>query len=86
MSSKPNENRQQARKRPVNLTLNPELVEQAKAYSENLSATVETLLTQFIVAQRSAQRSDRQEADACTAQWNVFCGAVGSFAEEHTPL
>lgn len=77
---------QPARKRPVNLTLNAALVEQAKAYSENLSATVETLLAQFIVAKQSAQRSRQQEANACSAQWNAFAGAVGSFADEHTTL
>jgi antitoxin CcdA len=77
---------QHARKRPVNLTLNAALVEQAKTYSENLSATVETLLTQFIVAQQVARRSRQQEADACSAQWNAFCGEVGSFADEHTTL
>jgi post-segregation antitoxin (ccd killing protein) len=75
-----------ARKRPVNLTLNASLVEQAKTYSENLSATVETLLTQFIVAQQNAKRSRQQEAQACSAQWNAFNGAVGSFADEHTTL
>ncbi len=75
-----------ARKRPVNLTLNADLVEQAKTYSANLSATVETLLTQFIVSQQNAQRCRQQEADACSAQWNAFNGAVGSFADEHTTL
>ena len=34
---------EQSRKRPVNLTLNEALVAQAKAYTSNLSATMETL-------------------------------------------
>lgn len=77
---------QPARRRPVNLTLNAALVEQARTYSENLSATVETLLTQFILVQQNAQRSRQQQADVCSAQWNAFCGAVGSFADEHSTL
>ena len=35
---------EQSRKRPVNLTLNEALVAQAKAYTSNLSATMEALL------------------------------------------
>ena len=34
---------EQSRKRPVNLTLNEALVAQAKAYTSNLSATMEAL-------------------------------------------
>lgn len=34
-----------SRKRPVNLTLSEEVVASARRYSDNLSATVETLLT-----------------------------------------
>lgn len=75
-----------ARKRAVNLTLNASLVEQAKTYSENLSATVETLLTQFISAQQSARLQHQQEANACAAQWNAFNATAGSFADEHTTL
>ena len=35
------------RKRPVNLTMNEALVAQAKAYTNNLSATMESLLADF---------------------------------------
>jgi antitoxin CcdA len=77
---------EQSRKRPVNLTLNEALVAQAKAYTSNLSATMEALLSDFVVSQQQLQRSRRQLADTCAADWNAVHAAVGSFADEHTTL
>ena len=74
------------RKRPVNLTMNEALVAQAKAYTNNLSATMESLLAEFVVSQQSAQRNRQRVADACAADWNAVHGAVGSFADEHATL
>ena len=37
-----------ARKRPVNLTLNEDLVSQAKSMTANLSGVVESLLSEFV--------------------------------------
>ncbi len=76
----------QSRKRPVNLTLNEALVMQAKAYTSNLSATMEMLLTDFVASQQQAQRSRQQLADTCAADWNAVHAAVGSFADEHSTL
>ena len=39
-----------ARKRPVNLTLSEALVTQARAYTDNLSATMEMLLADYVAA------------------------------------
>ena len=75
-----------ARKRPVNLTLNEALVAQAKAYTSNLSATMESLLTEFVTSQQQAQRSRQQVADTCAADWNAVHAVVGSFADEHSTL
>lgn len=77
---------EQSRKRPVNLTLNEVLVAQAKAYTSNLSATMEALLSDFVASQQQAQRSRQQLADTCAADWNAVHAAVGSFADEHTTL
>lgn len=74
------------RKRPVNLTLSEGLVEQARCYSENLSATVENLLVQYVQTQQRADIERRKNAHACAAQWNAFNDQVGSFADEHTTL
>ena len=75
-----------ARKRPVNLTMNEALVAQAKVFTNNLSATMETLLAEFVEAQQSAQRNRQQVADRCAADWNAVHAAVGSFADEHSTL
>ena len=74
------------RKRPVNLTINGALVAEAKAYTNNLSATMESLLAEFVVNQQSAQRNRQRVADACAADWNAVHAAVGSFADEHSTL
>ena len=74
------------RKRPVNFTLNEALVEQAKAYTSNLSATMEALLTEFVALHQQAQHSRQQLADTCAADWNAVHAAVGSFADEHSTL
>ena len=75
-----------ARKRAVNLTLNEALVTKAKSYTDNLSATLESLLSEFVATQQSAQRKHQQEADVCVADWNAVHDAVGSYADEHTTL
>ena len=74
------------RKRPVNLTINEALVAQAKTYTSNLSATMESLLAEFVVSQQSAQHHRQRVADACAADWNAVHAAVGSFADEHSTL
>ena len=51
-----------------------------------LSATMESLLAEFVATQQSAQRKRQQEADVCVADWNAVHDTVGSFADEHTTL
>ncbi|MCX7231878.1 MAG: type II toxin-antitoxin system CcdA family antitoxin [Burkholderiales bacterium] len=51
-----------------------------------MSATVETLLAEFVAKQLSAQRNRQHVADACAADWNAVHAVVGSFADEHTTL
>lgn len=75
-----------ARKRPVNLTLSEGLVAQAKTYTDNLSATMESLLADFVASQQQAQLTRQQTADVCVADWNAVHAAVGSFADEHSTL
>ena len=73
-------------KRPVNLTLSENLVAEARNYTSNLSATLETLLTEYVVSRKMEQLSRQQMADTCAADWNAVHGAVGSFADEHSTL
>ena len=75
-----------ARKRPVNLTIDEALVTQARAYTNNLSATMESLLAEFVVAQQGMQRDRQRAADACAADWNAVHASIGSFADEHSTL
>jgi post-segregation antitoxin (ccd killing protein) len=74
------------RKRAVNLTLSEGLVSQAKAYTNNLSATMEALLTNYVIQQQQTKVSRQQMADACAADWNAVYASVGSFADEHSTL
>ncbi len=74
------------RKRAVNLTLSEGLVAQAKTYTNNLSATMEDLLTTYVVQQQQARVSRQQLADAAANDWNALHAAVGSFADDHSTL
>ncbi|MDO5693998.1 MAG: type II toxin-antitoxin system CcdA family antitoxin [Pseudomonadota bacterium] len=75
-----------ARKRPVNLTLSEDLVQEAKALSGNLSATVEAMLTEYVARERSARDDKRRMAEIACREWNAVLDAHGSFADDHSPL
>lgn len=75
-----------ARKRAVNLTLNEDLVAQAKGMTANLSQVVEQLLTDY-VAQQHLARQDKLHSTQVAAQgWNDFNERMGAFADEHSTL
>lgn len=73
-------------KRPVNLFLNEENVQRAKHYTDNLSATVDALLADFVSAQDLARQARQKRDDATAEAWNRFEAAQGSFADDHTTL
>ena len=75
-----------SRKPPDNLTLNVALVAQAKIHTNNLSATMEGLLPEYIAAQQKADANRRQMADACAEEWNGFVSHHGSFADDYRTL
>jgi antitoxin CcdA len=77
---------QQARKRPVNLTLNEDLVLQARTMTNNLSSVVESLLKDFVEHTRQQRLAETQALEATIATWNDFGNKVGSFADEHSTL
>jgi len=62
------------------------LVAQAKTYTNNLSATMEDLLAQYVADQQKANANRRQSADACAEEWNDFMSDHGSFANEYCTL
>lgn len=76
----------QPQKRPVNLLLSEESVQQARAYTNNLSATVEGLLAEFVERERNARIAKQQLGDSVAEAWNQFREVHGSFADEHSTL
>jgi antitoxin CcdA len=75
-----------SRKRAVNLTLNDALVRQARGMTDNLSAVVEALLTDFVSQQVQAREAHRLQACQAAQVWNDFNAASGSFADEYSTL
>jgi antitoxin CcdA len=75
-----------ARKRPVNLTLNESLVSQAKSLTDNLSAVVESLLTDFVSRANRERLEKAKIVEAAVASWNKFNSDSGSIADEYSSL
>jgi len=76
----------QARKRPVNLTLNEDLVLQARKITTNLSGVVESLLTEFVEHERQRHQAKTKTLATTIATWNDFNAEHGSFSDEHSTL
>jgi antitoxin CcdA len=83
---KPAANRATRAKRPVNLTLNHDNVELARSLTGNLSATVDTLLAEFIERESRAGRARQVLRDGVCEAINRFNALHGSFADEHSIL
>ena len=77
---------QNARKRPVNLTLNEDLVVQARELTDNLSGVVESLLADFVEQKRRTRVAKTKTLEATIATWNKFNDKFGSFADEYSTL
>lgn len=75
-----------ARKRPVNLTLNEDLVAQAREVTDNLSAVVESLLDDYVTREKQRRAAEADRVRETVATWNRFAEEVGSFADEHSTL
>ena len=76
----------QARKRPVNLTLNEDLLAQARELTGNLSNLVETLLAGYVQEERRQRAEKTKSLRATVTAWNAFNARAGSFADEHSTL
>jgi antitoxin CcdA len=75
-----------SRKRPVNLTLNESLVNQAKTLTDNLSSVVELLLTDFVERAQRERLQKTKIVDAAMVSWNQFNSDSGSIADEYASL
>ena len=76
----------EARKRPVNLTLNEDLIVQARVLTDNLSGVVESLLADYVERERQRRIAEARTIEASMAMWNDFNAKHGSFADEYSPL
>ena len=75
-----------ARRRPVNLTLNEDLVSQAKGLTDNLSQVVESLLSGYLAKAREEQLARSAAVEATVKVWNDFNAQSGSIADEYSSL
>ncbi len=75
-----------ARKRPVNLTMNEDLVAQARTVTDNLSALVESLLAEYLLQEKQRRAAEADAVRETVAVWSRFAERVGSFADDHSTL
>lgn len=75
-----------APQRPANLSLNEDLVAQARALTGNLSGVVESLSADYVERERRQQLAKNRALGETIALWNDFNTKHGSFADEHSPL
>jgi antitoxin CcdA len=75
-----------ARKRPVNLTLNEDLVKQAKGLTDNLSQVVESLLSGYLAGARDERLAKSKAVQSTVSMWNEFSAKSGSIADEYSSL
>jgi len=73
-------------KRPFNLLLNEENVQQARNFTNNLSAPVDALLADYVAKQSEALLSKQKQGDAVAEAWNQFYATHGSFADDYSTL
>jgi antitoxin CcdA len=75
-----------ARKRPVNLTLNEDLVHKAKGLTDNLSGVVESLLSEYVSRARDERLAKSKAVESAVKVWNEFNSTAGSIADEYSSL
>jgi antitoxin CcdA len=76
----------EARKRPVNLTLSEDLVNQAKSLTDNLSGVVESLLSGYVAKAREERLAQSKAAESAVKIWNDFNSKLGSISDEYSTL
>jgi antitoxin CcdA len=73
-------------KRPVNLSLNEDLVAHAREVTSNLSEVVESLLADFVAKERARRDAHAKAVQEAVVIWNAFGEQHGSFADDHSTL
>ena len=75
-----------AAKRAVNLSLNEDLVAEARKLTGNLSAEVENLLAGFVTRERRAVDEKAESLRRCAQVSNAFLERAGSLSDEFSTL
>lgn len=73
-------------RRAVNLSLNADLVREARALSGNLSQRVEILLAEYVDAERTRRNEGQAALDRALDDWNRIAEEYGSFVDEYSTL
>ncbi len=76
----------ESRKRPVNLTLNEDLVQEVRSLTGNLSEVVESLLQEYLERERRNQLAKAQAITETVRIWNRFTEDRESIADEYSTL
>jgi antitoxin CcdA len=76
----------EAKKRPVNLTLNEDLVVQVRGLTNNISGVVESLLANYVEHEHQQRLAKARTLEATVSMWNAFNARHGSFADEYSTL
>lgn len=75
-----------AAKRPVNLSLNEDLVRKVRLLTGNLSDQVERLLADYLVTELTRRHEANAELDRALLALNEFAERGASFSDEHSTL
>lgn len=75
-----------APRRPVNLSLNGDLLAQVRTVTPNLSATVETLLGDYLQSAHQRREEEEKAIDRVIDAVNGFHGRSGFMSDEFSTL
>lgn len=75
-----------APKRAINVSLNDDLVRQARLYTRNLSGTLEDLLDGFVTQERARRRDEDAALDKVVAAFSAFHSDHGLLSDEFSAL
>ncbi|WP_238376632.1 type II toxin-antitoxin system CcdA family antitoxin [Luteimonas abyssi] len=70
----------------MNLSLSETLVAEARQLTDNLSAQVEILLTEYVERERRARDAHAAGLRRTAVAWNAFAERHGSFTDEFSRL
>ena len=75
-----------ALKRAINVSLNDDLVRQARLYTQNLSGTLEGLLDAFVARERARRRDEDAALDRVVGAFSAFHTEHGLLSDEFSAL